>query len=140
MGHVPLACRVSGLAAHLPSPEELPDPRQQSDGLYLHDFAAMRLQETGLDSQPQGGSEEGPEGEDPGLPMIRFMENPGRSRRFLVSRSGHVFVARGEFESGVAGRCCIQPSHAFSPGPAAGLTITGLVAPSISHFLQRLLT
>ncbi len=31
-----------------------------------------------------------------GLPLIKFAENPGGSRRFLVSRSGHVFVARGE--------------------------------------------
>ena len=47
--------------------------------------------------------------------LIRFAQNAGGSRRYLVSRSGHVFVA-------------------------SGLTVVCMVTPSISSFLQRLLT
>ena len=50
-----------------------------------------------------------------GTRLIRFAQNAGGSRRFLVSRSGHVFVARGQ-------------------------TVVCMVAPSVSSFLQRLLT
>ena len=50
-----------------------------------------------------------------GMRLIMFAQNAGGSRRFLVSRSGHVFVA-------------------------SGLTVVCMVAPSVSSFLQRLLT
>ena len=46
--------------------------------------------------------------------LIRFSQNPSGSRRFLVSRSGHVYVARG-------------------------LQVTGMVAGSMSNFIQHLL-
>ena len=47
--------------------------------------------------------------------MIRFAQNVGGSRRFLVSRSGHVFVARGT-------------------------SVTSLVSTSLSSFIKQLLT
>ena len=48
------------------------------------------------------------------IPLIVFAQNPGGSRRFLVSRSGHVYVARG-------------------------LGVTGMVGASISYFIKKLL-
>ena len=49
------------------------------------------------------------------IQLIRFAQNVGGSRRFLVSRSGHVFVARG-------------------------IPVTSLVSTSISNFIHKLLS
>lgn len=66
---------------------------------------------TGIPALPHDGGR----GEAGTTQLIRFAQNVGGSRRFLVSRSGHVFVARG-------------------------IPVTSLVSMSISSFIQKLLS
>ena len=113
MAHVPPRFDGSGLILpDLPASAELPEPRTLNPMPLLGPRAPKSAHQQFLElSMHHGASSTSVDGP---VALIRFSQNPSGSRRFLVSRSGHVYVARG-------------------------LQVTGMVAGSVSNFIQRLL-